>query len=215
MLTRYNRFRLKEVGRSIRSFVPAGKIYLLAVRATSDVWENVFVTTRTARREVSHYCLLVLTENPQHRSNEALQDAIGHRCRHLTPVTAWVLSVAVFIQWLEAGQPFAVQAYRHGLLCHDSGRVSLPEPPVLNAAQTAAMLRRECSMYLKRSAEFLKGAELYYLRRQFRLSAFSLHQAAEQAYIAISWQYTGFRPMVHNLEKLHRYALPFSAALCK
>lgn len=213
MLTRYDTTQLRQVVHTITNVAAAERIYLLAVQTTCCNYENVFVAAQASRREVTHYYLLVLLESSRQRSNEAWQDAIEHRCRVVTPVTAWVLTAATFGQWLEAGQPFAVRVYAGGLLCHDAGRVWLPEPPETDAAEMEAALCRECRHYMKRSAEFLVGAEQYYLRRQFRLAAFLLHQAAEQAYIAISWRITGFRPMVHNLEKLHRYALPFSSAL--
>ena len=213
MLTRYDTIQLHEVVHTITDSVPADKVYLLAVQTTCFQYENIFTAADAGRREVSHYYLLVLTDGGQHRGNEAWQDAIEHRCRPLTPVTVWVLPAALFAQWLDAGQPFAIKVHAGGLLCHDAGRIQLPEPPVTDAEAMERTLCRECRHYAGRSAEFLKGADQYYLRRQFRLAAFLLHQAAEQAYIAISWRATGFRPMVHHLEKLHRYALPFSSAL--
>jgi len=213
MLTRYDTTQLRLVLQTITEAVLAEKIFLLAVQTTRCNYENIFTRIPAGRREVTHYYLLVLIDSNQHRSNEAWQDTIEHRCRMVTPVTAWVLTAVVFSQWLDAGQPFAVKVYEGGLLCYDAGKMWLREPPETDALETEKALQKECSLYMKRSAEFLKGAEQYYLRRQFRLSAFLLHQAAEQAYIAISWRITGFRPMVHNLEKLHRYALPFSSAL--
>lgn len=213
MLTRYDTIQLKKVVGTITDTVAAEKIFLLAVQTTCNHYENIFTPLRPSRREVTRYYLLVLIDNNQHRSNEAWQDMIEHRCRALTPVTAWVLTINRFADWLEAGQPFAVKVYTDGLLCYDAARVWLPEPPYVETAEIEEALCRECTHYMKRSAEFLKSAEQCYLRRQFRLSAFLLHQAAEQAYIAINWRATGFRPMVHSLEKLHRYALPFSSAL--
>ena len=213
MLTRYDTIQLKQVINTITDAVAAEKIFLLAVQTTCCNYENIFTPVRASRREVTGYYLLVLIDNNQGRSNEAWQDTIEHRCRAVTPVTAWVLTITRFADWLEAGQPFAVKVYTAGLLCYDAQKVWLPEPPEMEAAEIEDALCRECMHYMKRSAEFLKGSEQYYLRRQFRLAAFLLHQAAEQAYIAINWRITGFRPVVHSLEKLHRYALPFSSAL--
>ena len=213
MLTRYDTVQLKQVVKVITESVAVEKIFLLAAQTTGCRYENIFSSLQACRREVTHYYLLVLIESNQQRSNESWQDTIEHRCRVATPVTVWVLPAAGFAQWLEAGQPFAVKVYHDGLLCYDAGRVWLFAPPETNAADMDKTLRRECMQYMKRSAGFLQGSELCYLRREFRLAAFMLHQAAEQAYIAINWRMTGFRPMVHNLDKLHRYALPFSSAL--
>jgi HEPN domain-containing protein len=214
MLTCYNTMQLKKVVAMVTTTAPTEKIFLLAVQTNCRAYENIFTSLRASCSEVTHYYLLVLLEANRHRSNECWQDMIEHRCRPLTPVTTWVLPVATFAQWLEAGQPFAARACRGGILCYDAGRTLLPEP-VEDSAMEDDALRKECVHYLGRSAGFLEGAGLYYLRRQFRLAAFLLHQAAEQAYIAINWRATGFRPMVHSLEKLHRYALPFSSELAR
>ncbi len=210
MLTCYNTPSLKKIINAITAGVPAEKIFLLAVQTARLGYSTIFTAPPPPAPEPVHYYLLVLPESSQYRSNETWQDMIEHRCRALTPVTAWVLPVAKFVQWLEAGQPFACTVYRDGLLCYDAGKVMLPVPPPCNKEETEDALHRECTHYISRSAGFLKGAEGYYLRRQYKLAAFLLHQAAEQAYIAINWRATGFRPMVHSLEKLHRYALPFS-----
>ena len=210
MLTCYNTPQLKKIVYAVKAGVPAEKIFLLAVQTACFGYSSVFNTQQSPAPEPVHYYLLVLPESSQYRSNETWQDMIEHRCRAITPVTAWVLPVAKFVQWLEAGQPFACTVYHDALLSYDAGKVVLPVPPPGNKEETEHALRRECVHYTNRSAGFLNGSEQYYLRRQYKLAAFLLHQAAEQAYIAINWRATGFRPMVHSLEKLHRYALPFS-----
>jgi len=213
MLTSYDTAQLKKVVAAVTTHVPAEKIFLLGAHIMSSCYDTIFTLPPPTTRQVLHYYLLVLPESSQHRSNECWQDIIEHHCRVATPVTAWVLQAAKFVQWLEAGQPFACRVYRDGFLCYDAGRVALPAPPPLDEKEAAVFLRRECMHYINRSAEFLHGAELYYLRRQYRPGVFLLHQSAEQAYIAINWQATGFRPMVHSLEKLHRYALAFSTTV--
>ncbi|HEY4148016.1 MAG TPA: HEPN domain-containing protein [Chitinophagaceae bacterium] len=212
MLTCYNTIQLKKVINTIITIVPAEKIFLLAVQTTCPGYATIFTGQQPAGGQPCHYWLLVLPESNLYRSNESWQDMIEHCCRTITPVTAWVIPVHKFVQWLQAGQPFAARVCRDGFACHDAGRICLPAPPPSDEAETEEALCGECMQYINRSVEFFEGAELYYLRRRFKLAAFLLHQSAEQAYIAISWRATGFRPMVHSLEKLRRYALPFSEA---
>src|SRR6266700_1143048 len=75
------------------------------------------------------------------------------------------------------------------------------------------LLKKEFNHCYNRITECIVGAELYPLRRQFTLAAFLLHQAAEHAYTIIIRVVTGFRASTHNLDKLIRYSLPFSAEL--
>lgn len=212
MLSNFNTPQLKSVVAETIAVAPVEKIFLLAVQTSFFQNSTIFKVPAGSREEVVHYHLLVLLESNRQRNNEAWQDMIEHRCRAHTPVTAWVLTVARFIEWLDAGQPFATRVYRDGFLCHDAGDIPLPEP-LPDEEGMEEDLRAECIHYMNRSAEFLDGSDHYCLRRQYRPAAFLLHQAAEQAYIAVIWRVTGFRPMVHSLEKLHRYALPFSSAL--
>lgn len=54
--------------------------------------------------------------------------------------------------------------------------------------------------------EFLAGAELYRLRKQYALAAFLLHQAAEQCLEALVKTGTGFSTHTHSIDRLMRYA---------
>ena len=146
MLTRYDTTQLKLVLQTVVEAVPAEKIFLLAVQTTCCNYENIFTCIPAARREVTHYYLLVLIDGNQHRSNEAWQDTIEHRCRTVTPVTAWVLTAATFGQWLDAGQPFAIKVFEDGLLCYDAGKVWLREPPEADPLETEKTLQKECTL---------------------------------------------------------------------
>ncbi|MDQ6763134.1 MAG: HEPN domain-containing protein, partial [Bacteroidota bacterium] len=53
--------------------------------------------------------------------------------------------------------------------------------------------------------EFLSGADLYKLRKQNKMAAFMLHQAAEHALHTILKIGTGLYINTHNLDKLMRY----------
>src|SRR6185369_17773517 len=61
--------------------------------------------------------------------------------------------------------------------------------------------------------EFIAGAELFKIRRQFGLAAFMLHQATEYAYTILIKAVTGYRLATHNLARMIRFAGPFSPEL--
>lgn len=73
--------------------------------------------------------------------------------------------------------------------------------------------QKEYARWNNQVTEFMAGTELYFLRKQFGLAAFLLHQAAEHAYTILMKSMTGYRPSTHNLDKLVRYCQPFSAKL--
>jgi len=59
---------------------------------------------------------------------------------------------------------------------------------------------------LIKSQEFLAGADLFRIRKQYRLAAFMLHQATEQALGTLIKIGTGYHCCTHNIERLVRYA---------
>jgi HEPN domain-containing protein len=61
--------------------------------------------------------------------------------------------------------------------------------------------------------EFIAGADLYYIRKQYPMAAFMLHQATEQALRAMLIINTGLRINTHNIERLIRYCSMFSHKL--
>jgi HEPN domain-containing protein len=213
MLTAYHTSQLKEVINIITSAVPAEKIFLLAAQTSHHCYENIFSLKEPPVQEVNHYHLLVLLANTSNRSHDVWQEIIETRCHQVTPVTARVVTVSSFNQWLESVQPFACNVYSKGLLCFDAGTIPLSEPHDINNQPALEKIYRECELYMLRSAEFLSGAGLYGIRKQYKLAAFLLHQSAEQAYIAINWRVSGYRPNTHSLDRLHRYAIPFASLL--
>jgi len=59
---------------------------------------------------------------------------------------------------------------------------------------------------MKKSTSFFAGSEFYRLRKEYAMSAFMLHQAAEQTLRAILKIGTGYNSCTHNLNRLLKYA---------
>jgi HEPN domain-containing protein len=213
MLSAYHTRQLRDVIAIVAGIAPAEKIFLLAVETTDRYYENIFTAKEPLQQRVTHYQLLILLAAGSNRSNEAWQDMIETHCSGSTPVTARVVLSANFSQWLEAGHPFARNVMAEGLLCYDTGASLMTAPVITISTETTTKFLHDCSQYVLRSAAFLTGAALYSSRKQYKLAAFLLHQAAEQAYIAINWKLTGYRPNTHSIDRLHRFALPYSADL--
>lgn len=213
MLSAYHTQQLKDVIAIVTGIAPVEKIFLLAAQTTDRYYENIFTTKEPLQKQVTHYQLLVLLAAGSNRSNEAWQDLIETHCNGSTPVTARIVAFANFSQWLQAGHPFACSVLAQGLLCYDAGTLLMTAPVATISKETTQKFLSDCNQYVLRSAAFLTGAAFYNTRKQYKLAAFLLHQAAEQAYIAINWRLTGHRPNTHNIDRLHRFALPYAVAL--
>ncbi|RYY81471.1 MAG: HEPN domain-containing protein, partial [Chitinophagaceae bacterium] len=124
----------------------------------------------------------------------------------LLPLTALVVRTDRFEDWLREKERFAINVRLLAPLLYDAGRVVLPvpngEPPAF--ANKATQKARAAG--LLKAGEFLAGAELFRLRKQWGMAAFLLHQSAEQSLLALVKTGTGFVPHTHSLERLVRYA---------
>jgi uncharacterized protein len=186
-------------------------ILLLGACYTRQQLYNIFCDTVTACQQVTHYDLLVLLRENDHRNPDEVQDMIENRCRAHTPVTVIVFDIKRFNELLANGHPFCCDACTSALHVYDGGKVKLAKPNPCNGASLQLQARQAFSKWHNMAQEFLAGAELYLMRKQFALAAFMLHQVAERSYVELIQVMTGYRAGTHNLDKLSRYAKSFSA----
>jgi uncharacterized protein len=142
-----------------------------------------------------------------------LQDKIENNLQHFIPVTAIVLGADQFKSWQVSGHPFAKRVVEDAALLFTTANTELiipGKPQEESQANGNELLIRQTTT---RVNEFLAGAELYRVRIQYKMAAFMLHQAAEQALRTLLIIHTGLRINTHSLDKLIRYCSMFSAEL--
>jgi HEPN domain-containing protein len=199
----------------------AEKIYLLGKTITESKTETIFpspfsTSTSTSPSasiltSPSHLYLLILVPTTEERRLNSLQDKIENNAQHLIPVTAIVLSMDQFNAWLAGGHHFSIQVLQKALLIHDAGRI--PVRPCTGdriVEESADQVYKQTRVRIR---EFLAGAELYRIRVQYKLSAFMLHQAVEQALRSLLILNTGLRINTHNIDKLVRCCSMFCCEL--
>jgi HEPN domain-containing protein len=209
----FTREPLTMVIDSIVRLILPEKIFLLSVLHRAQESENIFGQAPVTKQVVVSFYLLVLAAETDTRSNHDLQDIIEHRSGHNIDITAFVLPVHQFNDWLIQDHPFASRVYQQASLLYDAGITPLAIPGVYNEAATTEMLRSILDTHTAQALEFIAGAGLFMLRKQYGLAAFHLHQAAEQIYSGIIRFLTGLRVQTHNLDKLYRYARHLLPAL--
>jgi HEPN domain-containing protein len=197
---------LTMVINNIVSLVTPEKIFLLSVIHRTEESENIFLRETATEHSVDSFYLLVLAAETDTRSNDELQDIIEHHPAHPMNITAFVLPVHQFNDWLIKDHPFATRIYQQASLFYDAGITPLAIPNEYNETGTKKTVREVLETHTAQAVEFISGAELFILRKQYGLAAFHLHQAAEQLYSGIIWFITGLRVHTHNLDKLHRYS---------
>ncbi len=169
--------------------------------------ESIFNTSSTGSRHISDIVLLVLIRDLQNKQVHEWQDKIEAHCRSVLPVTCMVLQSSTFESWLKTGDYFAVRVWQSAARIYDSGELRLDVPQSATIIITDKDTARQHAEGLAKAKEFLAGAELYQLRKQYAMAAFMLHQAAEQSLRTLLKTGTGFCANIHSIERLLRYAV--------
>ncbi len=190
----------------IVSIISSERIYLLSVIHQKKEIQSIFVEDAPEEHLIEALNILVLTSESEKRSNDELQDIIENRMEIIIPVTAFVMQAVQFNGWLKKEHPFALKVVQNASLYFDACRITLNVPDHYDELTAKEILREELEHKIRKALEFLAGAELFLVRRQFEMAAFHLHQAAEQIYTGIIRFKTGFQVQTHNLDKLYRYS---------
>lgn len=208
-----NNAQLKAVINVIVKAASAEHIFLLGACYTRQQLYNIFSGAVSATQQVTHYDLLVVLPENDRRNADEVQDLLESRCRTHTPVTAIIFDIRRFNELLRSGHAFCCNVHAHALHVYNSGRAALSQPNPCNEAILQLQAQQAFSKWHTVAQEFMAGAELYFMRKQFAMAAFMLHQVAERSYVELMQVMTGYRAGTHNLDKLARYAKSFSAAI--
>lgn len=189
----------------ITEAVAVEKIYMLGSTLMQQRTESIFLTDAPSCRKVGHYWLLVLVDKDCGHSDSYVQDKIENNCQHFVPVTVIVLHTAQFNNWLTEGHRFACTVMKIAVMLYDSNHTTLATPNTINEEAGKTIIQSYCTQGINKVNEFIAGADLYHIRKQNRMAAFMLHQAAEHALHTIFKKATGLHINTHNIDKLLRY----------
>jgi HEPN domain-containing protein len=159
------------------------------------------------------YDLLVVTRRGERRYEHEIQDIIENRCRLHGTVTVLVHDIDHVNQRLAEGQYFFSQLGKDGVLLYDAGNIPLTAAAVPDLTGIRLNAQKDFERWSHHARVFFDSAVFNQQKREYWLSVFLLHQAAEQIYQAILLAFMGYKPCTHNLDKLRRYTHRFSIEL--
>jgi len=178
-------------------------IYLLGASRLSRRSESIFMQQAPASSYISHCFYLLLMPANTGKTMDQWQDQLEHAIDAL-PFTVLPIPADTFKDWLHQGHPFACNLHRQAPPLYKSPGFILEEivpPPLPTQAN-----EKEHAHAIRLAKEFVAGAELYIIRKEYRLASFMLHQAAEQSLHSLIQQRMGYAANIHSIERLLRYA---------
>lgn len=194
-----------KLSRKILQVAPVVRIFLLGTRLVKYSTGSIFSSESLTDESIDYYYLLVLIKRTHEASYKSLHERIETTCLSICPVTAIVLEFEQFNQWLQEGHDFAYQVKTKSTLLFEDLSVSFGDVKEVAPDTIKASRQATRSKGLNLMQEFLAGADLYRIRKQNKIAAFMLHQAAEFALHAILKISIGLCVNSHNLDKLIRY----------
>ena len=127
-----------------------------------------------------HYYVLVLVKRNREASNSCVQEKIEAVCSPINPVTAFVIDLEQFNNWLLEGHPFACQVTAKAFVLFEDMGITLADASIVDFEAIKIAKETAFSQGLNKVKEFLAGADLYRVREQNKMAAFMLHQARRE-----------------------------------
>lgn len=194
----------------IRKYLPQAEMVILfgsyARNSYVDYDERVEFGIPTAYR--SDYDILVITSGVTDRKAEdKLQkvDSLYYRYpESQTPVQFIHDSIKKVNSDLSEGRYFYTEIKREGIMLYDSGRFKLVRRRKLCFDEKKQQAEEYFKDKFASSGEFLLLAKFCHEQGLYKKASFLLHQACENAYVAIRLVYTLKNSKLHDLEKLDR-----------
>ena len=156
-----------------------------------------------------HYALLMVTES-QIRFDHEVQDYVNAHYKQGT-VTILCHSKASIEEAIKANSRFFIGVYTSGeLLYSQNGLPEFDFEPSFIPLDVAECAQKHFTHRLPLAEGFLHGAVQCLLKDQHKVCVFMLHQAMEQACIALIRVHIAYRLEMHNLHRLLRLSLCFS-----
>src|SRR5512139_2291692 len=171
---------LQKVIATITHLIQPEKIYLLGLSSPGCAAQNIFVHPHDLDSSLpgaTHFDLLIITRKNDKRPFYELHEFIEKRCKAAVSISIFIEQIHVFDEWLTVGHAFARRVFDKGVILFDGG-TPWSIPAAVNFAAEVAEVQKDFKFSNENITEFIAGAELFKIRKQFGLAAFMLHQAA-------------------------------------
>ena len=195
---------LKKIVEAIlKSCKDVEKIILFGSYARGDYKEKKDLKPQQKTGHISDYDILVVTEK-----KETTDKFVSWNGAEKLKLSAPVRVIAHDIQSLNIslaeGQYLFTDIKKEGVILYDSKKYKLANKRKLKSEEKQRIAKDYFEHWFDRAQAFLKGYSFYLNEKDYKSSAFNLHQAAEHSYKAILLVFTNYNPQEHYLGILGR-----------
>lgn len=199
----------------IRELADVEMVILFGSYARGDWVEDWYKEDGAVYEYRSDYDFLVIVgkklgQGPAMGLEGRLSDAILPKCEQFSVIAH---DIKFINQQLDQNQYFFSDIKREGILLYDSGRFKLAKLRKPSPQERLQQAKEDFNYWMRMGYEFLEGSDSYLAKRRYRSAIFLLHQTTESFYHALLLVFTGYKPKIHDLEKLYHRTGGYDADL--
>lgn len=207
-------FEIQRIAEIILEVVDPEKIILFGSHAKGTHVNHKYQTKdRIIHEYISDYDFLVVTHNNPEKTYVQEATILDRVDRYEPPVNLEIHGIDYINEGLGWGQYFFTDIVSEGILLYDKSNVAFAEPRILTPEEEKQKAQDYFDVWFPDSNDFIFGSTAYLERGNYRLGAFSLHQATESLYYTTLLVFTGYKPKLHNLWKLRKKTKQYSEEL--
>lgn len=204
--------QINAVANAIIKLVKPEKVILFGSYANGKYVEDQYIEDGITFDYISDYDFLIVTKDGTIK-DYIISDKIVNRFDFDVPINIISHDIDYINLGLSFGQYFFTDIINKGILLYDRSTSNFETARVLNPEEAKRKAEEYYNIWFNQGVGFLEGAFFYYQKQNFRISVFSLHQAAECFYSTILLVFIGYKPKAHNLSKLRSFIKNISKEL--
>jgi HEPN domain-containing protein/predicted nucleotidyltransferase len=198
---------LKIITDIIRDTIPGVEMVILYGSYARDKWvEERYVKDGITYEYISDFDILVLVGNAAKVHGEGYRKNARRKIRQTgevdTPTDISIEGVDEVNKEIADHSYFFNDIKKEGILLYDSGNSKLARRRKLDPVERKTKAEKSFNNWFGSAKVFLKHFQYAMRDGDLNNAAFNLHQATEHTYSAVLLVFTGYKPKLHDLDRL-------------
>ena len=201
-LTEADKALTAKVVDTITKITQVDTIFVLGKKLNTA--QNIFAPSGGSAAHTSAFWLLVLITGDDKR-HKMYQEEMEQNCGRYQTISCIVMQTSSFVHGLHAKDAFGSIILSNAPVIHNTNpqlEQWLKNIVVENLPATEKTGFQQCGTLLN---EYMAGAQLFTVRKHYKLAFFMYHQATELVLTAFIKSQTGLQLRIHNVSHLNQY----------
>ena len=186
-------------------------IILFGSYARGDWVDDEYVENHITYTYKSDFDILAITDDKKITQNESIwmrveNEYYGAFYSQRTPVDIICHHIQEVNGKLKEGHYFFSDIKKEGVLLYNSGRYKLERRRTIDPARRLEIAVDDFEQWFESANEFFDTTFEDVEKKRYKKAAFKLRQATERFYSAVILVASGYKPKIHNIEKLSKIA---------